>query len=102
MGDTHLTTPLTLNEQAHRLADDLAANADALRIAVLQVGGARVLDCGVKAAGGLRAGLALARVCLADQAEVALVPGEIDGLPGPQVTVATDHPVSACMASQYA
>ena len=92
----------TLNEQAHRLADDIAAHAAALRVGVVPVNGARVLDCGVQAEGGLHAGLALARVCLAGRAEVALAPGDVDGVPCARVTVATDHPVSACMASQYA
>jgi methenyltetrahydromethanopterin cyclohydrolase len=96
------STP-TLNERALRLADHLAATAAALRINVQQTpGGARVLDCGVAAEGGLQAGLSLARVCLANQAEVALVPGSFPGLPLPQVQVMTDHPVLACMASQYA
>jgi methenyltetrahydromethanopterin cyclohydrolase len=94
---------LTLNERARALADDLAANADVLRIAVHQTGtGAHVLDCGVKVEGGLRAGLGLARVCLAGLAEVSLVPGEVDGVACPHVQVATDQPVLACMASQYA
>src|SRR4030095_14731336 len=44
------------------------------------------------------AGLMLARVCLADLAEVTVVPGEF----GPAVQLATDHPVVACLASQYA
>ncbi len=52
--------------------------------------------------GGLQAGLGLARICLAGQAEVSLVHGEAGGLPCPHVTVMTDHPVLACMASQYA
>ncbi len=93
---------ISLNERAWQFADHVAAQAAALRVAVLAVGGARVLDCGVKTEGGLQAGLALARVCLADRAEVALVPGEVDGLPCPHVAVTTDHPVAACMASQYA
>jgi methenyltetrahydromethanopterin cyclohydrolase len=85
------------------LADHLAANAAALRIAVHQTdGGARILDCGVKTEGGLEAGLGLARVCLAGQAEVTLVPGDIGGIPCAQVQVMTDQPVPACMASQYA
>jgi methenyltetrahydromethanopterin cyclohydrolase len=96
------TTP-TLNERAQRQADYLAANATALRISVQTTPkGARVLDCGVQAPGGLQAGLGLARVCLAGQAEVTLAPGEISGVPSPLVQVATDHPVAACMASQYA
>jgi methenyltetrahydromethanopterin cyclohydrolase len=80
----------------------MASNAAALRIAVQTVAGARILDCGVKAEGGVQAGLALARVCLAGQADVTLVPGEVAGVLCPQVQVATDHPILACMASQYA
>jgi methenyltetrahydromethanopterin cyclohydrolase len=64
--------------------------------------GARVIDCGVKAPGGLQAGLALARVCMSGQAEVALTSGEAAGVGCQLVTVHTDHPVLACMASQYA
>jgi methenyltetrahydromethanopterin cyclohydrolase len=93
---------LTLNERANRLADHMAANAAPLRIEVQQVAGARVLDCGVRTEGGLQAGLNLARVCLAGQAEVSIVPGDVDGLPCPQVQVLTDHPVAACLAAQYA
>jgi methenyltetrahydromethanopterin cyclohydrolase len=74
-----------------------------LRISVQTTpAGARVLDCGIRAEGGLQAGLALARVCLAGQAEVTLAPGEVAGVPCPLVQVASDHPVLACMASQYA
>src|SRR5579885_31589 len=94
--------PATLNELAARLADRMAADADALRIGVQQVAGARVLDCGVKAEGGLDAGLLLARVCLSDLADVSLAAGDVAGVPCPQVQVRTDHPVRACMASQYA
>jgi methenyltetrahydromethanopterin cyclohydrolase len=85
------------------LADYLASQASSLRVAVqTTTAGARVIDCGVKVAGGLQAGLNLARVCLAGQAEVALSPGDVAGIACPQVSVTTDHPVLACMASQYA
>ena len=97
-----MAAPLTLNERALRLADHLAANAATLRIDVQAVAGARVLDCGVKAEGGLNAGLGLARVCLAGQAEVGLVPGDCAGVPCLLAQVMTDNPVLACMASQYA
>jgi methenyltetrahydromethanopterin cyclohydrolase len=94
---------VTLNERALRLADYVAANAQALRIqAHTTTAGARLLDCGIKTPGGLQAGLALARVCLAGQAEVTLIPGEVAGVACPSVVVTTDHPVLACMASQYA
>jgi methenyltetrahydromethanopterin cyclohydrolase len=94
---------LTLNERAWRLADELAGKAETLRVAVeTTTAGARLIDCGIRSAGGLQAGLSLARVCLADLAEVTLVPGEVGGKPLPQVQVWSDAPILACMASQYA
>ncbi len=98
-----MAASLTLNERAQRLADHLAANAASFRIQARQSGsGARILDFGVQAVGGLQAGLALARVCLAGLADVSVAPGEIAGMPGLSVAVTTDQPVAACMASQYA
>jgi methenyltetrahydromethanopterin cyclohydrolase len=94
---------LSLNERAQRLADHLIAQAALYRVSVQQTSaGARIIDCGVQSPGGLQAGMALARVCLSGLAEVSLAPGEVGGVPCAQVTVASDHPVSACMASQYA
>jgi methenyltetrahydromethanopterin cyclohydrolase len=64
--------------------------------------GVHVVDCGVRAPGGLSAGRTLAQVCLADLAEVTLVAGRADVWPGPAVCVAVDQAVRACLASQYA
>jgi methenyltetrahydromethanopterin cyclohydrolase len=98
-----MAAPLTLNERAMRLAEHMVANAAALRIDVQTLSsGGRILDCGVRAEGGLNAGLGLARVCLAGQAEVGLVPGDCGGVPCLLAQVMTDNPVIACMASQYA
>jgi methenyltetrahydromethanopterin cyclohydrolase len=91
-----------LNERAFRLADQMAAEADDLRVCVHETAGARIIDCGVEAQGGLQAGLRLARICLADLAEVTLAPGRIGTTASPTVQVATDHPVRACLAAQYA
>jgi methenyltetrahydromethanopterin cyclohydrolase len=94
---------VTLNERAQRLADHLAANAGLFRIDVHnKAESARILDCGVKVEGGIQAGLSLVRICLAGMGEVSLLPGDVGGLACPQVQVATDNPVAACMASQYA
>src|SRR5579884_1230422 len=94
---------MLLNEEALRLADDMAAAAAALRVAVHTTPkGARLIDCGIASEGGLQAGLAMARVCLAGHAEVTLAPGQLEDVPVPQVQVQSDHPILACMASQYA
>jgi methenyltetrahydromethanopterin cyclohydrolase len=94
---------MPLNERALRLADHMAATAASLRIAVAATAhGTRLIDCGVAVEGGLQAGLAMARVCLAGLAEVTLLPASFDDVPCPLVQVYSDHPVLACMASQYA
>ncbi len=89
---------MTMNERAERVADELAADADRLRVAVSMVAGTRVIDCGGAVTGSIGAGVKMARVCLADLADVSVVPGDT----GPAVQVWTDDPVRACLGSQYA
>lgn len=93
---------LTMNERAYRIADEIAANAEELRVSVAKVGGTRVIDCGGAVTGSLAVGRLLAKACLADLGEVEFGPGFLDGVPGPSVQVRTDDPVRACLASQYA
>jgi methenyltetrahydromethanopterin cyclohydrolase len=92
-----------LNARSLALVDALLARAEERGVAQVEVeGGGRVIDCGIKARGGLLAGLDLARICMSDLGEVSLVPGEVAGRPCPLVQVVTDQPVTACLASQYA
>ena len=94
---------LGLNRRAAHLADALCADARVLRIAVRTLpGGARLVDLGVAVPGGLEAGRRLAEICLAGLGSVTLTSMDLGGLWLPAVAVATDHPVAACMASQYA
>ncbi|MER3417331.1 MAG: methenyltetrahydromethanopterin cyclohydrolase [Gemmataceae bacterium] len=93
----------SLNERAWRVAEQALAQADELRIRVHHSGtGARIVDCGIAVPGGWAAGLVLARVCLADLAQVHLYVDRLQDRLLPWVQVATDWPVEACMASQYA
>ncbi len=64
--------------------------------------GAQVLDFGVNTSGGLEAGLHMAAICMAGRASLQLTNGDRHIWPGPWVQVATDHPLEACMLSQYA
>lgn len=89
----------SLNERTLQLCDEIAARADELQVTRHQLScGTTVFDFGIDTSGNRAAGLLLAKVCLADLAGVSLVTSE----PWPLVAVATDHPVAACMASQYA
>ena len=103
MSDRDRGTDLGLNRRAARLADALAAEAGLLGVTVSRLpGGARLIDCGVAAGGGLEAGRRLAEICLAGLGDVTLASVDVGGLWLPAVAVTTDHPVAACMASQYA
>jgi len=98
-----MNSPLNLNERAAQICNQLALRARELRINV-QAGpaGTRIIDCGIEARGGLEAGRGLAQVCLSGLARVDFVPAAPELIAGPAVCVSTDHPVQACMASQYA
>lgn len=92
---------MNLNHRAAALCDKILADPERIRIQSQTLDcGATLIDCGINAAGGLAAGMMLARVCLADLAEVTIAPE--GSFPRPTVQVTTDHPKLACMASQYA
>ena len=92
-----------MNERAWSIVSAAAARAAELRIDIKTLsGGARVLDAGVHAAGGLGAGRLLAELCMGGLGRIDFVPLTVgdESLTGVQVW--TDHPAEACMASQYA
>jgi methenyltetrahydromethanopterin cyclohydrolase len=94
---------MNLNELGLRRCEQLLQRATELNIAVLRdETGARIVDCGVHVRGGVDAGIALAEVCLAGLGRVDIVPGDRELWTGGAVTIRTDQPVAACMASQYA
>ena len=90
-----------LNDRAAQLCHALAQRAQELRVAVHDVQGTTVIDCGIDTPGGLEAGRLLAEICLAGLGQVAFVPGGTEGL-GPRVCVTSDQPLAACMFAQYA
>ncbi|GAB4143270.1 MAG: methenyltetrahydromethanopterin cyclohydrolase [Planctomycetaceae bacterium] len=92
-----------LNERARHLTEYAIQRADELKISVTQIeNGGRCLDFGANSSGGIAAGLLLARITLADLAEVQIVDGHRGGQSWPMIQVTTDHPVPACLFSQYA
>jgi methenyltetrahydromethanopterin cyclohydrolase len=95
---------MNLNELALGLAERLILEADRLGVTISQSpAGTRIVDCGVKAAGGLEAGRLLAEICLAGLGVVEIEPPPAS-VPNATATVTTgtDQPLLACMASQYA
>ena len=94
---------ISLNDRAAELADALAAGGDALGVGVTTLSsGARVIDCGIDARGGLEPGRRMAEICMAGLCTLGFAPLALDGRWFPAITVSTDHPALACLGSQYA
>jgi methenyltetrahydromethanopterin cyclohydrolase len=103
MTTTGAAIDLHINERAWGLADDAVVRAEELRVAAHTLAcGARVIDAGVRVAGGLAAGRRLAELCMGGLGHVDFVPLTIGGESWPGLQVWTDHPAVCCMASQYA
>jgi methenyltetrahydromethanopterin cyclohydrolase len=94
---------LRMNEAAGEIADTMADQPELLRVNSYRLaGGARVIDAGVNASGGIEAGIALAEICMGGLGNVSCTPIQIGQQSYPGLTVWTDHPAVSCMASQYA
>src|SRR3954468_12296753 len=94
---------LSLNDRALKIADRLAADADAARVEVTTLSnGTRVIDCGAQAAGGFEAGRRFAEICMAGLGNVAYAPLIIERRWLPALVVTTDRPAVACLAAQFA
>jgi methenyltetrahydromethanopterin cyclohydrolase len=101
--DAVMTAPLRMNELATEIADELGEHAPLFRVVSHTLAsGARVIDAGVETDGGYDAGLALAEICMGGLGHVSYTPVQIGAEAWAGVTVWTDHPAVACMASQYA
>lgn len=92
-----------LNQRALTIFQQAIADESSLRIQSLTLDcGATLIDFGVATAGGLAAGVRLASICMAGQADITIVPGDRAVWSGPWVQVSTERPIEACMLSQYA
>jgi methenyltetrahydromethanopterin cyclohydrolase len=96
-----------LNRRARDIVAPLLETPDRFAVACQRIGGAWVVDCGVDAAGGVEAGLIMARAAMAGLGEVVLRPAGAavaawPGCPWPTVAVASREPIAACLAAQYA
>jgi len=94
---------VSMNERAAGLVDRMVADADALGIDVRTLdSGARLVDCGARARGGLQAGLGFAATCMGGLGRIDPVPVLVGERAWPGVGVAVDEPAAACLAAQYA
>jgi len=100
---------ISVNRQAALIVKEMIAHADSLGIRISRLpGGARLVDLGVEAPGGMRAGKYLAEICMGGLGQVTFLPLQFgDSAAGgdlwlPGLGVSIDQPAIGCMAAQYA
>jgi methenyltetrahydromethanopterin cyclohydrolase len=98
---------MNLNRAATTIAESMIADAPGLGAVLHEVAGVRVLDCGARCHGSTPAGLGMARAALAGLGTVAVETAagfapDWPDCPWPVVSVASEQPIAACLAAQYA
>jgi methenyltetrahydromethanopterin cyclohydrolase len=93
----------SLNEHAWGQVEDAIVEKGALGITVEERScGTRILDLGVKAPGGLAAGLAMARIGMSGLGKSFPEMATAGEIPWVWITTSSDHPLEACFLSQAA
>ena len=94
---------ISVNENGLDVFEELMDNSEELQVGIEELdSGTTIIDAGVEEVGGFEAGLYVARICMADLADIKFSSFALGELVVPAVELTTDHPVVACMASQYA
>ena len=94
---------ISVNLNAWRIVEKVCKNPESYGATVKETRlGARVIDFGVEAEGGLLAGKVVTEICLGGLGKVEITYGEYGGLILPSVSVYTDKPAIATLGSQFA
>ncbi|RLI35201.1 methenyltetrahydromethanopterin cyclohydrolase, partial [Candidatus Bathyarchaeota archaeon] len=95
---------MSVNLNALRLVEELCEGADYYRVEVKEhPSGAKVIDSGIKAKGGLLAGRLITEIALGGLGEVEVTTKSYgEGLKLPSISITTDHPAIATLGSQLA
>ncbi len=94
---------ISVNENGLDVFEEMMDNSEELQVGIKDLdNGTMIIDAGVEEVGGFEAGLYVARICMADLADIKFSSFDLGKFVAPAVELTTDHPVVACMASQYA
>lgn len=93
---------LSPNNLAMPLVKEMMQNRRRLNVEVFEQDGVHVIDCGVNVLGGWEAGVLFASICMGGLGHVDVRWADFNGFRWPSVQVVTDHPLQACMLSQFA
>ncbi len=94
---------ISVNENGLDVFEEMMDYADELQVSIAELSnGATLIDAGVEEAGGFEAGLFVSKICMADLVDIKFSSFDLGKVVVPAVELTTDHPVIACMASQFA
>jgi methenyltetrahydromethanopterin cyclohydrolase len=94
---------LSVNARAARLLDSMVADSAAFGVTVSRgTLGQLLVDAGVSARGGIETGLLIGEICMGGLGKVSLAPWQGGSAWKWALGVSSSHPVTACLASQYA
>ncbi len=94
---------ISVNEYGMDILEDMMDNLEELQVAIVELeNGTTVIDAGVEEEGGFEAGLYVSRICMADLADIQFSSFDLGKFSCPALELTTDHPIIACMASQFA
>lgn len=92
----------SLNQRAFEICQQSLANSDSDGVKFSNVALANILDFSIGRRGTIAGGIRLAEICLSGLADVSVHDSGNPEFALPSVQVRTDHPVEACIGSQYA
>jgi methenyltetrahydromethanopterin cyclohydrolase len=99
----HETWPFSVNAAAARAVEHLQADAAKLKIGIVRGSlGETLIDAGAQSPGSIAAGLRLAEICMGGLGTIDLVTTAATPRWPWTLAVRSSHPVTACLASQYA
>ena len=93
---------ISLNKLAYGIVEELLSCPERYGVEVLEVGDSTVLDMGVRAPGGLEAGLRMVEICLGGLGRASITWLGLAGHHLPAVSVWTDMPALATLGAQMA
>jgi methenyltetrahydromethanopterin cyclohydrolase len=96
-------TPISINTLAYQIVQKLIDNADALQLTVSRLdNGSTIIDAGIKSAGSIEAGRLIGEICMGGLGQIKIEQSEQFIHYPTMVSVRSEMPVIACLASQYA
>jgi len=98
-----LRNQLSINRLAWKLLGELCEKQDFYRVNVEKTSlGTIITDAGIEAEGGFQAGKIIAEICMGGCGKAELSHEGYGGITLPSISVYTDHPAIATLASQFA